>query len=332
MGLPSCDGTADFPPPGLWVSGTPSLGNGSVNTTLNTLPRSRVVGSPGVDPAPNSTSFETGFAGAPAPDNNYNNTPQHILSVLPRHGHCVVTSPATFQTVVRCPSGTRHHSGGTSSLSSRWTGWNSRRSSEVDRTMGLWVSGTPSPGQRPARRARRGEAWAACRNWNHGTYFRVKPQSGTDSAASARKGRHVISVRRHLSKNPPGLPKKSSETPSKRQRGPEDPRCAKGRLAQGPFFARSERCRGATGFCQVVAATFGPDRCGCDVPIGELDAKLLRQLPVYGPDRCGCDVPSGVQLGTTSRDVCVGLRRGTLRGVVCVTGNPSPVANFAFGL
>ena len=42
-----------------------------------------------------------------------------------------------------------------------------------------------------------------------------------------RKGHHVFSVRRHLTKNRPGLPQKSSETPStvvvvKRGRGPKD--------------------------------------------------------------------------------------------------------------
>ena len=46
------------------------------------------------------------------------------------------------------------------------------------------------------------EAWAACRNWDHGERLRL---------FSKREGRHVISVRRHLTKNRPGLSQKSEE-------------------------------------------------------------------------------------------------------------------------
>ena len=48
------------------------------------------------------------------------------------------------------------------------------------------------------------EAWAACRNWNHWTYFLWDPRAAPTHQRT-RKGRHVISVRHHLTKYRPGL-------------------------------------------------------------------------------------------------------------------------------
>ena len=98
---------------------------------------------------------------------------------------------------------------------------------------GLWVSGTPSPSP---KRERRGLP-VVTRD-----VLPVGPQSGTDSSASARKGRHVISVRRHR------RPRKSSE---------HNAQLVKREKAQEPRCARSERRRGAVGSYRVVAATTG---------------------------------------------------------------------------
>ena len=65
---------------------------------------------------------------------------------------------------------------------------------------------------------------------------------------TARKGHHVISVRRHLTKNWPGLPQKSSETPStallvKRERGPKDPTAQTLNGVVAPFQAPTRLLR-----------------------------------------------------------------------------------------
>ena len=70
-----------------------------------------------------------------------------------------------------------------------------------------------------------------------------------------RKGHHVISVRRHLTKNWPALPQKSSENPYttlvvERERVPKDPAAHKGRGPKKPRCARTERRRGAFGLLQ----------------------------------------------------------------------------------
>ena len=87
-------------------------------------------------------------------------------------------------------------------------------------------------------------------------------------ASNERKGHHVVSVRRHLTKNRPGLPQKSSEIPSisllvKRERGPKDPAAHKGR---GPKDPAAQTLNG------VVAPFHSP-------------ARLLRQLLVHEQDR-----------------------------------------------
>ena len=62
----------------------------------------------------------------------------------------------------------------------------------------------------------------------------------------------MISVRRHLTKKRPGLPQKSSETPStslliKKEKGAQGPRCANTEWHRGAFSASYK----------VVAATAG---------------------------------------------------------------------------
>ena len=71
----------------------------------------------------------------------------------------------------------------------------------------------------------------------------------------------MISVRRHLSKNRPGLPQKSSETPSTsllvRGESPQGPSFSQGKVAQGPHRANSERRRGAfSGSCKLLQQLF----------------------------------------------------------------------------
>ena len=60
----------------------------------------------------------------------------------------------------------------------------------------------------------------------------VRPQSGTDSTANARKGRRVFSVRRHVTKNQPGVPQKPLEIPHNtllaEREGREGKNCAQG--------------------------------------------------------------------------------------------------------
>ena len=95
------------------------------------------------------------------------------------------------------------------------------------------------------------EAWAACRNWNHGTYFLWAPE----------RHRLFSERRRHLTKNRPP-PRKSFEIPHnallvKNGRGAWGPHCVKGEGPKDPRCARSERRRGAVGFHKVVAATAG---------------------------------------------------------------------------
>ena len=78
----------------------------------------------------------------------------------------------------------------------------------------------------------------------------------------------MISVRRHLTKNRPGLPQKASETTCttllvKRRRGPKDPTARKGR---GPKDPAAQELSG------VVAPFQAPTR-------------LFRQLLVHEQDR-----------------------------------------------
>ena len=80
----------------------------------------------------------------------------------------------------------------------------------------------------------------------------------------------MISVRRHLTKNRPRLPQKSSETPStallvRRERGPKDPVAHKGRGPKDPA-TQTLNC--------VVAPFHAPSRS-------------LRQLLVHEQDRRG---------------------------------------------
>ena len=94
----------------------------------------------------------------------------------------------------------------------------------------------------------------------------------------------MISVRRHLTKNWPGLPQKSSETPStallvKRERGPKDPAAHKGR---GPKDPAAQTLNG-------VVAPF------------QVPTRLLRQLLVHEQDRRGHGSSYGRQAAIPSR-------------------------------
>ena len=99
-----------------------------------------------------------------------------------------------------------------------------------------------------------------------GTVGQWQPVTG--QWRTERKLHHVISVRRHLTKNWPGLPQKSSETPStallvKRGRGSQGPRCA-----------NTEWCRGAfLGFSKDVAA---PTDTRAGSPAWRVDGQRLR--------------------------------------------------------
>ena len=77
-----------------------------------------------------------------------------------------------------------------------------------------------------------------------------------------RKGHHLISVQRHLTKNRPGLPQKSSEKPCSEGEGdPRTPACSargKKEKAKGPRCARKKKLNGVAAppaFYKVVAAT-----------------------------------------------------------------------------
>ena len=74
-----------------------------------------------------------------------------------------------------------------------------------------------------------------------------------------RKGHHVISVRRNLTKNRTGLPQKSSEpchfSAREKGEGAQGPRCAQGKGTQGHRCANSEWRRTFSCSFKVVAAT-----------------------------------------------------------------------------
>ena len=102
----------------------------------------------------------------------------------------------------------------------------------------------------------------------------------------------MISVRRHLTKNRPGLPQKSSETPStallvKGGGGPKTP---------GTRFANSEWRRGAlSGSYKVVAETAGTREIVVVTflhTVGKQQSRLglafFTQVHVVTPSGCGC--------------------------------------------
>ena len=127
-----------------------------------------------------------------------------------------------------------------------------------------------------------------------------------------RKRHHVISVHHHLTKNLPGLPQKSSETPStalleKKGEGPKDAAAHKGR---GPKDPAAQTLNG------VVALFQAPTR-------------LLRQLLVHEQDRCGHGSSPSRQaaIPLRSRDFDPGTRRhafglwASLRHPIFTTGS-----------
>ena len=86
----------------------------------------------------------------------------------------------------------------------------------------LWDCGSVGHRRRAMTRAKspKREAWAACRNWNHGTYFLWDP-TAAPTLQRTTEGSFVISVRRHLTKNPT-LPA-SKVVGLTCARGPKDP-------------------------------------------------------------------------------------------------------------